>query len=55
MSSLSPDSISESHKNTWSWFCKSIDMNKLDQPIEHLSVSDVCDNFMVSFHYCVTG
>ena len=50
MSSLSPDTISESQKNTWSWFYKNIDFDKMEQPSNDLSVSGVCDNFMVSFY-----
>ena len=49
MSSLSPDIISESQKNTWSWFYKNIDFDKMEQASNDLSVSGVCDNFMVSF------
>ena len=50
MSSLSSDTISESQKNTWSWFYKNIDFDKMEQPSNDLSVSGVCDNFMVSFY-----
>ena len=58
MSSLSPDPLREPYNKreeehqqyTWSWYSHYIDQDRMEQSNDHLSVSDVCENFMVRFY-----